>query len=137
MANPSATYSGVNWPGADGIRVPTERGGFIAKTTQTQPSLDTYGEVDLGGMGASTIYLTTQQAGASLITLTPTGNVVLVFPTCAPGMSQYVQNLGGASVTVTCEVNGNASNTAVVTYGKMGTIVHTGTNGGMYLAGLN
>lgn len=136
MGNPSPTYQGVNWPGADGIRVPTEVGGFVAKPTQTQPSLETYGELDLGGMAASTINLNAQQAGASLITLTPTGNVILVFPTCKPGSSLFVQNLGGASVTVTCEVNGNTTNTAVVTYGKMGTVVHTGTNGGMYLAGL-
>lgn len=136
MANPSPTYQGVNWPGADALRIPTERGGFVAKPTQTQPTVDTFGELDLGTMGASTITLNAQQAGASLITLTPTGNVVLVFPTCQPGSSVFVQNLGGASVTVTCEVNGNTTNTAVVTYGKMGTVVHTGTNGGMYLAGL-
>jgi len=136
MANPSPTYAGVNWPGADAIRIPTERGGFVAKPTQTQPAVDTFGELDLGGMGASTIALNAQQAGASLITLTPTGNVILVFPTCQPGASVFVQNLGAASVTVTCEVNGNTTNTAVVTYGKMGTVVHTGTNGGMYLAGL-
>jgi len=133
----SATYSGVNLPGADGIRIPTERGGFIAKTTQTQPSLDTYGEYDLGSQGAGTITLNAQQAGASLITINPTGAVTIVLPVCQPGRIFTLWNQATATYSVTVQIAGNATNTAVVPFlavtGTLGVIVHTGTNGGVML----
>jgi hypothetical protein len=122
MSNPSPTYQGVNWPGADALRIPTERGGFVAKSTQTQASLETYGELDLGTVAASTITLNAQQAGASLITITPTGAVT---------------NLATATYSVTVQIAGNATNTAVVPFlaatGSMSEIVHTGNNGGVML----
>ena len=137
MANPSPTYSGVNWPGADTLRIPTERGGFVAKSTQTQASLETYGELDLGAVAASTITLNAQQAGASLITITPTGAVTIVLPTCQPGHYFFLWNLATATYSVTVQIAGNATNTAVVPFlaatGSMSEIVHTGNNGGVML----
>lgn len=137
MANPSPTYSGVMWPGADGLRVPTERGGFVGTTTKTGPSLETYSELDLGTVGASTITLNAQQAGASLITITPTGAVTIVLPTCQPGHYFFLWNLAVATNSVTVQIAGNATNTAVVPFlavtGSMSEIVHTGNNGGVML----
>ena len=106
MANPNPAYANVQWPGADGLRVPNERAGFIPKTTQTQPSVQTYGELDLGSVGASTVTLNAQQAGASLITITPTGAVTIVLPTCQPGHRFFLWNLAVATNSVTVQIAG-------------------------------
>jgi hypothetical protein len=137
MANPNPAYGNVQWPGADGLRAPTERAGFIGKTTQTQPTVQTYGELDLGTVGASTITLNVQQAGASLITINPTGAVTIVLPTCQPGHRMYVWNQAVATNSVTLQIAGNATNTAIVPFlastGTLAVVVHTGTNGGLML----
>lgn len=128
---PSATYRNVQWPTQDGFRIPDERVYFKSSSTQTLPTLDTYGELDLGSV-SGTIVLTAQQAGASLITMTPSAAVTLVFPVCQPGNSLYIQNLSG-TYTITAEVSGNTTNTAVCPVSKMSCVVMTGTNGGIYL----
>jgi len=128
MANPNAAFDNIQWPGGDGLRVPQERAGFRPLATQTGPTLDTYGEVDLGSV-SGTVKLTIQQAGASLITLTPSAAVTLVFPNCQPGYSTIVQNLS-ATYAITAEVNGNTTNTATCAVSVMTTVVFTGLNGG-------
>jgi hypothetical protein len=137
MANPSPTYSDVRLPGADGIRIPTERAGFVGTTAKPAPTLDTFGELPLGTVGASTITLNAQQAGASLISINPTGAVTIVLPTCQPGRSFLVWNQATATNSVTLQIAGNATNTAVVPYlastGTLAVVAHTGTNGGLML----
>lgn len=130
MANPSPTYDNVQWPGGDGLRIPQERAGL-----STSPaSLQTYGEVDLGTVAASPYKLTSQQAGASLITMNPTVPMTLIFPTCQPGQKTLIQNTNAvAGNTITCEVNGNVTNTALVAINSLALVVQTGTNGGMAL----
>ena len=128
MANPSPTYDNVQWPGADGLRVPQERAGLKASPA----SLQTYGEVDLGTVAASPYNLTAQQAGASLITVNPTVALTLVFPTCQPGQKTLIQNTN-ATNAITAEVNGNSSNTATIAVSSLALVVQTGTNGGMAL----
>jgi len=132
MPNPSATYDNVLWPGGDGIRVPQERGGFRPTTTQTGPSLQTYGEVDLGTVGASPYNLTPQQAGASVITVNPTVALALVFPTCQPGQMTIIKNTNGTNA-ITAKVNGNNSNTATVALSSSALVYQDGTNGGVTL----
>lgn len=128
MSNPSPTYGNVQWPGADGLRVPQERSGL-----PTSPaSLQTYGEVDLGTVAASPYKLTPQQAGASLITVNPTVALTLIFPTCQPGQSTLIQNTN-ATNAITAEVNGNATNTATIAISSIAHVVQTGTNGGIAL----
>lgn len=128
MTNPSPTYGNVQWPGADGLRVPQERAGLTASPA----SLQTYGEVDLGTVAASPYKLTAQQAGASLITVNPTVALTLVFPTCQPGQKTLIQNTN-ATNAITVEVNGNTTNTATVALSSLALVVQTGTNGGVAL----
>jgi hypothetical protein len=128
-------YDNVQWPTQDGLRVPTERAFFKATATQSEPTLDTYGELDLGTVAGGTVTLNLQQAGSSLITMNPTAAVTLVYPACWPGFSAQIQNLNSTTGnTITVEVAGNTTNTAVIPISKMATITHTGTNGGVYLS---
>jgi len=132
MPNPSPTYDNVQWPGGDGLRVPQERGGFKASTTETLPSLQTYGELDLGAIGVSPYNLNAQQAGASLITVNPTVALTINFPTCQPGQQTIVQNTN-ATNAVSVRVAGNGANTATVAVSSVAIVVQTGTNGGVAL----
>lgn len=124
MSYPQAPYyDDVRWPGVGGLRVPQEA---------APASLATYKEVDLSET-TGTVTLTPSQAGASLITLTPTADMTLVFPGCQPGKTTIIQNLAAETYTVTCEISGNTSNTAVVEADTTATVVQTGTNGGIAL----
>jgi hypothetical protein len=123
-------YDNVMWPTKDGLRVPTERAFFKATSTQSETTLATFGELDLGSV-AGTITLNTQQAGATYITITPSAAVTLVYPGCLPGFKAAINNLG--SFSVTAEVSGNTSNTAVVPSSTIGTIAHDVTTGGIDL----
>lgn len=128
----SPTYDGVLWPGADGLRVPTERGGFVPKSTQTGPTLETYGELDLGAVASSPYNLNPQQAGASLITVTPSVALNIVLPVCQPGRPMLIQNNSTAN-SVQVSVSGNTTNSATVGTSSTAIVVQTGTNGGVVL----
>jgi len=124
MANvfPKAPYyDDVRWPASGGLRVPQEA---------APASLATYKEVVLK-QTTGTVTLTPSQAGASLITLTPTANMTLVLPGCQPGKLIVINNL--AAFTVTVEVSGNTTNTAVVTASTTQAVVQTGSNLGVTL----
>ena len=116
-------YEDVRWPGAGGLRVPQEA---------APASLAVFKELDLGVV-SGTVNLTPKQAGASFITANPSANLTLVLPGCQPGFSTTVQNLS-ASFTITVEVSGNTSNTAVIPVSTMGVVMQTGTNSGVALA---
>ena len=134
MANPSPNYRNVMISGADSLRIPEERSGFKATATQSLPTLQTFGELDLGAVAATPYNLTTQQAGASLITANPSVPLTLVFPTCQPGQKTLVQNLNATvGNVITVGVAGNAVNTAVVAISSLALVVQTGTNGGVAL----
>lgn len=120
MPNPNANYDNIRRGGPDGLREPME----IQHATY-----EVYKELDLGSV-SGTVVLTPDQAGASLITMTPSAAVTLVYPTCQPGFSALIQNLS-ASFTITAEVNGNTTNTAVCAVSVTTLIYHTGLNGGI------
>ena len=128
----SRTYDNVQWPGGDGLRVPQERAGFVDKPTQTLPTLETYGEVDLGVVATSPYTLNAQQAGASLITVNPSVALTLIFPVCQPGHRLCIQNLSGANV-ITAQAGTNAANVATVAISSIAEVVMTGTNLGIAL----
>ena len=121
MASPyGADYDNSRLGGPDGLRYPLEagKGTFIIKK-----------EVDLGSV-SGTINLNPQQAGASLITLTPSAAVTLVFPITQPGHETLIQN-NSATYAVTVEVSGNTTNTAVVAPSTLALVVQLGTNSGV------
>lgn len=128
----SATYDNVLWPGGDGLRVPQERGGFLPKSTQTGPSLQTYGELDLGSVGTSPYNLTPQQAGASVITVTPTVALNLVFPVCQPGQMTIIENDSTAS-SIQVSVSGNTTTSATVGTSSSAIVYQSGATGGVKL----
>jgi hypothetical protein len=119
-------YDNVRLGGPDGLRYPLEAGRatFVVKK-----------EVDLGTLASgSTTTLTPAQAQASLITATPQGACTLVFPSCLPGHMALILNLASTGgYTITVEISGNTSNTAVCPINEMSLIVHTGTNSGVRL----
>ena len=94
----------VRWPGSDGLRVPQE---------MAPASLEVYKEYDITAT-TGTVAFTQKQAGASLITATPTANMIITFPGCQPGKHTTIMNLASATYSITCEIAGNTSNTAVV-----------------------
>lgn len=116
-------YANERWPGAGGLRVPQEA---------QAATLAVYGETDLGTT-AGTITLTAKQAASSLITVTPTANMTIVFPgpLCQAGKRTVIANL--AAFTVTCEIAGNTTNTAVVPDSTIQDVIQTGYNNGMAL----
>lgn len=128
----NAAYDNVLWPGGDGLRVPQERSGFKPTSSQTGPSLQTYGEVDLGAVATSPYNLNTQQAGASLITVTPSVALNIVLPVCQPGQKTLVQNNSTAN-SIQVSVSGNTANSATVGTSSVALVVQTGTNGGVTL----
>jgi hypothetical protein len=93
-------------------------------------SLDVYKELDLT-QATGTVTLTPIQAGASVITATPTANMILVFPGCQPGKQTTIMNLAGATYSITCEISGNTTNTAVVAAATNVIVAQTGYNKGM------
>ena len=122
MAGPTAPYyEDVRWPGAGGLRVPNEA---------APASLATYKEHDITAT-TGTVALTPQQAGASLITVTPTANMTVTLPGCQPGKVILFQNLAAATYSVTVEVAGNTTNTAVVAANTNAFVVQTGSNLGV------
>lgn len=130
MTNPNPNYSNVRVGGVQshGIRQPLE--------VQTGATYECYKEVDLGTIAASPYYLTADQAGASLITVNPTVALTLVFPTCQAGACMTILNLN-ATNAITVEVNGNATNTAIIPVSKAGVVMHMAVLGapigGIYL----
>jgi hypothetical protein len=123
MSGPTAPYyEDVRWPGSGGLRVPNEA---------APASLAVFKELDLGVV-SGTINLTPKQAGSSFITANPSAALTLVLPGCQPGFATAVQNLS-ASYTITVEVSGNTSNTAVIPVSTMGVVIQTGTNSGVAL----
>jgi hypothetical protein len=123
MPNPNSNYDNVRMAGPDGLRIPTE----IQRAT-----FDVIKELDLGTIGASPYNLTTDQAGASVITANPTVALTMVLPTVNPGDFFLVKNLN-ATNAITVEVNGNATNTAIVPVSTTGLIVNDGLTGGLHL----
>lgn len=132
MANPSPTYRNVLISGADSLRIPDERSGFKPTTTQSAPTLQTFGELDLGTVASSPVTLTTQQAGASLITVTPSVALNIILPTCQGGQKTIVQNLSTAN-SIQVSVAGNTANSATVGTSSVAVVVQTQTNGGVIL----
>lgn len=116
-------YANERWPGAGGLRVPQEA---------APSSLAVYHETTLA-QTTGTVNLSPQQAGASLITLTPTANMTLVLPGCQPGKAIIINNL--AAFTVTVRVGTNTTNTAVVPASTTQAVVQTGANQGVTLVG--
>lgn len=116
-------YQDERYGGPSGIRYPQEAGKstFVVKK-----------EVDLG-IVSGTVKLSSDQAGSSFITANPSAALTLVLPVCQPGHETLVQNLS-ASYTITVEVSGNTSNTAVVPVSTLGLVVQTGLNLGVVLA---
>jgi hypothetical protein len=93
-------------------------------------SLSVYKEVVLT-QATGTVNLTPSQAGASLITVTPTANMIITLPGCQPGKAIIINNL--AAFTVTVQVLGNSTNTAVVPASTTQSVVQTGSNLGVAL----
>lgn len=116
-------YDNVRMGGPDGIRIPQEAGKctFVVKK-----------EVDLG-IVSGTVNLTAVQAAASFITANPSAALTLVLPVCQQGHETLIQNLS-ASYTITVEVAGNVSNTAIIPVSTLGLVVQTGLNSGVTLA---
>jgi hypothetical protein len=122
MAVPTAPYyEDVRLPGSGGLRIPTEA---------NPAGLDVYKELDLTAT-TGTVTLTPSQAASSLITATPTANMTIVFPGCQPGKITAIMNLASATYSITCEVSGNTTNTAVVSADTNALVVQTGSNSGM------
>lgn len=122
MAYPQAPlYDNQRMGGPTGIRIPQEAGNV---------TLDVYGEYDITAT-TGTVTLTSKQAGKSLITVTPTANMIIVFPGCQPGKHTTIMNLASATFSVTCEISGNTTNTAVVAAATNAIVVQTGLNLGM------
>lgn len=124
MSFPQAPYyDDVRWPGADGLRVPQEA---------APASLSVYKELVLT-QTTGTVNLNSKQAGSSLITVTPTANMIINLPGCQPGKEIIINNLAAITFTVTVQVLGNTTNTAVVTPATAQTVVQTGSNNGVIL----
>jgi hypothetical protein len=132
MANPSATYRNVLISGGDSLRIPEERSGFKATSTQSAASLQTYGELDLGTVSASPLTLNAQQAGASLITVNPTVALNIILPVCQPGQPTIIQNTNSSNA-IQVSVSGNTANSATVGTSSVAVVVQTGTNSGVVL----
>lgn len=124
----NALHGNVRLGGADTLRVPEER----SKSSTIVASLQTYGEVDLGAVAVSPYNLTNPQAGASLITVTPSVALNIVFPVCEPGQQTIVQNNSTAN-SVQVSVSGNTANSATVGTSSTAIVVQTGSNGGVVL----
>jgi hypothetical protein len=114
-------FDNYRWGGPGGLRVPQEMGGA---------GFDVFKEYDATAT-TGTVTLTNSQSGASLFTATPTANMTLVFPACWKGRMISVMNLAAATFSITCEVSGNTTNTAVVSANTNALVVFTGSNGGM------
>jgi hypothetical protein len=92
--------------------------------------LAVYKELDITAT-TGTVALTPQQAGATVITATPTANMTITWPGCQPGKLIAILNLAAATYSITCEIAGNTSNTAVVAANTNAIVAHTGLNSGM------
>jgi hypothetical protein len=123
MAGTPPNYANAQWPGADGLRVPQEA--FPA-------SIATYAETVLT-QTTGTVNLTPQQAGSSLISLTPTANMTLVLPGCQAGKAIKINNRAAATFTVTVKVLANGTNVAIVPANTCQSVVQTGANQGVIL----
>lgn len=116
-------YANERWPGAGGLRVPQEA---------APASLYAYKEEVLT-QATGTVNLNPSQAGASLITLTPTANMTLVLPGCQPGRLITINNLAAATFTVTVQCGTNTTNVAVVPPNTCQSVIQTGSNLGVVL----
>ncbi len=116
-------YDDVRLTGAGSLRVPTEA---------NPASLATYKQYTIPA-STGTVALTPSQAGASLIAVTPTANMIVTLPGCQPGKIILLQNLAAATYTVTVEVAGNTTNTAVVPANTNAFVAQTASNLGVAL----
>jgi hypothetical protein len=121
MAATPPYYEDIRWPGVGGLRVPQEA---------APASLRVYKEVDLGS-ASGTVTLTPQQAGASLITATPSGALTVNYPGLMPGLTVFVENLSTASAnSITVGAIGATATSATVGSSTNAIIAHsTAANG--------
>ncbi len=108
MAAPN--YDNVQWPGAGGLRIPTEGFG-LGGPGNPCGTIDVAAEVDInvGGSGTTnTINLTAQQSIASYVTVTNggTGATTIKWPACQPGSFVVVFNNTAHAQTCTFMVTG-------------------------------
>ena len=114
-------YEDVRSPGSGGLRVPTEA---------YPASFSVYKQYDITAT-TGTVSLTPSQASASVLTVTPTANMTVTFPGCQSGKVTLIQNLASATYSVTVEVAGNITNTAVVAANTNAFVVQTKSNLGV------